>query len=307
MGMRVFYALAAAAVLMALPAFAAKEAPADAAWRACMAEPARACVAARAMKLTRAIPTPPEQAMAVDRVLSAAGGLQMPETVALARDAEAQIAGVDWEAGREDMRLSIATAYARMGDFAAAKAMLPRFTNPSLESAAVIEIAVALGRARSIAEAAAFLRSERSTKDAWRAWSHAAWQLRGVAVERGEEAALLPLLQEAQAAKNAERAKATGPGFFVTGHASQYVEPLLIIAAEFAAYGRSREALALGRAERDATARRNIVGGIGAVLARAGRTDEALDVALASQEEQGEAPKAWRSVVGISSRRLLRM
>lgn len=290
MGMRVF-ALAVALLVGAAPALAADAAPGDAAWRACVAQATRACVAARAMALVRGIDDDALQGKMLGRVLDTAGALGLAETAALAREAEAiAAASANDEGTRDAMWLSIATAYAKARDFTAATAVLARFERTGRQGEGVVRIAVELGQARHVDEAVQMLRTHAATKDDWRAWSRAAWSLRSVAVARGETGALLALLREAQVHYRAYRAQRGGFGDSIdlVFHPSLFVDPLLIVLAEQTAQGKAQDALAIARAAGDALSRSALAGGVAAVLAHAGRTDEALEIALAAPaDEQG--------------------
>jgi tetratricopeptide (TPR) repeat protein len=288
MGMKVLIALAVAALPMgAATAFAAKEAPVDAAWRACAAQPTRACVAARAMALVRGIDNEDLRARMFGRVLETAVALRPNETAALAREAEAIAGATKDDKQRDGMLVGVVKAYVSARDFAAATAVLARFKDKLWEGEGVVQIAIGLGHEKRVDDAVALLRAHRATKDDWQAWSRAAWSLREVAVARGETAALLALLQEAQPHYGAARGKGT-ESFHYIHHPTIFVEPLLIVLAEQTAQGQVQEALTVARAVEDKRARMAVLGGIAAVLAIAGRTDEALEVALAQPvEEQG--------------------
>jgi len=288
MGMRFVIAVAVAALLAgAASAFAAKEAPVDADWRACVAEPTRACVAARAMALVRAIDDEALRARMFYPVIETAALLERSAAAAMAREAEAIAMSVTDDARRDQMLVLAVRAYVSARDFVAANAVLARFKDKLWEGEGVVQIAIGLGHEKRVDDAVALLRAHRATKDDWQAWSRAAWSLREVAVARGETAALLALLQEAQPHYGAARGK-RAENFHYVHHQTIFVEPLLIVLAEQTAQGQVQDALTIARAVEDPRARPAILGGIAAVLALAGRTDEALEVALAQPvEEQG--------------------
>ena len=290
---RLFYAalaLAACAVAIHAAATRAPEKPlpplptADAGWSQCVDAPTRACVLARAMIMAKAVGVGIDRGRAIAQVLGAIAEPAMPDTKAYARDAEMFARGFEGQQDpfrdqrdRDEVYVAVASAYAKAGSFDDALRVLSLLKNGNVGDEAVIALAVAKARRGKVGDGVELVRSHAFTRGSSRSYALAGWELRTLAVTRGEEAPLIALLEEAQASADA---KAEMFRFF-TGihHPSEYVAPLTIITAEQTRAGKAGDAVAVARRIKSPGPRAEVLGGIGAVLASAGRTDQALQLA----------------------------
>jgi hypothetical protein len=167
--------------------------------------------------------------------------------------------------------------------------------NPYFPSFEDVRTAIEMARTRSLADAVALLEASAKRRNSaeWsrNAWIDGvrrfAWEVSSLAVQRGEESALVPLLQDAQAlVGNSEPTRdIVGP---CTCDPPMFVHPIMILVVAQVRAGKIEAALRLAHRMEKSLARAQVLASVSGVLARHGRTDEALDMArgLSDAEER---------------------
>jgi hypothetical protein len=184
---------------------------------------------------------------------------------------------IDHVEKQHDLLCAVVAARAMAGDLAGALQAARLLKRPYYVGEATRTIATEMTKRGDTARAVALLRANATTKDSVYDIRRFAWDVRAVVVERGDEAPVIALLQHAQALDDAKEEEF----LFFTGvhHSSEFVPPLMIIAAALTHANKTAAALKVGRQIKKDASRTTVLGGVARILANGGRIIDALHIA----------------------------
>jgi hypothetical protein len=241
-------------------------------WAQCKAAPTRACMFDEALRIAMARPVR-HRAQAVSDVLFAYAHLDPQAALAQVPAAEAFRATLPAN-DRESVDVAILRIYTQAHKFDEAKAVLARLKGAFHYDGFAGELATAIAHGRSVVEAIALLRALGVAPSATGEFLRDAAV---VAVERGEDAALMALAQEAD---RSGRLEPEAPFHSWEMRASIGTSATLIVALAQLRGGKIDAALSAARSVPRYAARVATLGSLGRVLVDAGRVDDALALVL---------------------------
>jgi tetratricopeptide (TPR) repeat protein len=251
---------------------------ADSVWAQCLARPTRACVLGHAAEVSQSI----GDVFELGRIAEAqvASGLT-PDAVATIERAQLIAQSITSDRERDNALIAVIRAQAGAARIPQAVDLLGSIKNAYQRVSAIISIAVAEGMVGQISEALQLLQSIEAKSDRARAIREVAWDIRSVAVTRGQDSKIVAALRDV------ESSEPEAPLFgIISGvhHPSAFGPALLIIAEAEAQAGKMSEALQVVRSIRSRRDRAIALAAVAGEFVHAGRVAEALQVAWAVED-----------------------
>jgi tetratricopeptide (TPR) repeat protein len=187
------------------------------------------------------------------------------------------------ELGRDEVLRDVVEKRAKVGKLAALETARS-VRNEYMRAAAIGGVAVASGEAGSIAEALRLVRAIDNKSLRRLQIREVAWQLRSLALARGEDGVIVAALKEVEALEEEE----PPPSFFTGVHAaSEFGPPLGIIVTAQARADKISEALQVARSIKDKMSRTEVIAAVAVEVAIAGKIRHSLEI-VQSIEDHSE-------------------
>lgn len=250
----------------------------DADWSRCVAKPTKACVFERARLNARANKDPLARAQALAQLAQSEIESRLrTEALREAQELYDLALTIDHAEQRHESLSAVVEVRAKAGEFAAALQTTRALKRDYWIEVGMRTIATEMTKARKTADGVALLRTTAETKNSVNTIRLFAWDVRDIVVERGEEGPVVALLQHAQ---ELEDVKDNSFRFF-TGvhHSSEFVPPLMIIAAALTHADKTEAALKIARQIKNGSSRATVLAAVAKIVANGGRTDDALMIA----------------------------
>jgi hypothetical protein len=203
---------------------------------ACLNAPVRSCVLELARRIAGGAEKEHRGKYLSEVAQAQANAGLLGEADATAMQALQEVESLGGNFGHDEVLIGVAKVWTKLGKFAEATRLADRINNAYVRSVLLSSIAVDLGRAGRIADGLELVQAIQEKRGRDLAVRQVAWDLRFIALERGEEGMLVSALRFVEIEEERLRA------YSGVHHDSELVPALLIITEALALTGRRQEA-----------------------------------------------------------------